>query len=93
MGLGAIIQTHADGYGQCCLITTEANSQMQEVHHRQPVIIKPQDMDTWLNDDSSKHLDQCMQPLPSGDFSIRKISDYVNNARNDGPQCLDELTN
>lgn len=91
MGLAAIIQTHADGYGQCCLITTEANSQMQEIHHRQPVIIQPQDMDAWLNDDKAEHVNQCMQPLPAGAFSIREISDYVNNARNDGPQCLDEL--
>ena len=91
MGLAAIIQTHSDGYGQCCLITTDANSQMQDVHNRQPVIIKPEDMDAWLNDDNETNVNRCLEGLPDGAFDIRPISDYVNNARNDGPQCLQDL--
>jgi len=90
MGLAAIIQTHSDGYGQCCLITTDANSQMQDVHNRQPVIIKPEDMDAWLNDDNETNVNRCLEGLPDGAFDIRPISDYVNNARNDGPQCLQD---
>ena len=64
MGLAAIIQSHSDGYSQCCLITTDANSQMQDVHNRQPVVIKPEDMDGWLNDDDTDNINRCLQPLP-----------------------------
>ena len=92
MGLAAIIQSHSDGYSQCCLITTDANSQMQDVHNRQPVVIKPEDMDGWLNDDDTDNINRCLQPLPSGEFNIRKIGDYVNNARNDGPECLADIS-
>lgn len=88
MGLGAIIQSHADGYSQCCLITADANDQMQEVHNRQPVVILPQAMDDWLNDDNPDLVNRCMQPLESGAFEIKKISNHVNNTRNDGPECL-----
>lgn len=91
MGLAAIIQSHADGYSQCCLITTEANTQMQDVHNRQPVIVPPEAMEDWLNDDNPDNVNRCMQPLESGAFEIRKISDYVNNARNEGPECLADL--
>jgi len=91
MGLAAIIQGHADGYSQCCLITTDANSQMQDVHNRQPVVIKPEDMDAWLNDDDEKNVNRCLEGLPTGAFEIRAIGDYVNNARNDGPECLQDL--
>lgn len=91
MALGAIIQSHADGYSQCCLITTEANSQMQDIHNRQPVIIHPEAMDEWLNNDNTDRINQMMQPLSPGAFNIRQISDYVNNARNDGPDCLLDL--
>jgi len=90
MGLAAIIQSHSDGYSQACLITTDANTQMQPVHNRQPVIIKPEDMDIWLNDDNPDNVNRCLEGLPDGAFEIRKISDYVNNARNDGPECLQD---
>lgn len=90
MGMAAIIQGHSDGYSQCCLITTDANSQMQEVHNRQPVIINPDNMDAWLNDDKVERINEYMEPLASGTFDIKEISDYVNNARNDGPDCLND---
>jgi len=88
MGLAAIIQVHNDGYSQCCLITADANSQMEEVHNRQPVIIKPEDMQAWLSDDDPDNINQLMQPLPAGSFDIADVGDYVNTARNDGPECL-----
>jgi len=90
MGLAAIIQVHNDGYSQCCLITTDANSQMEEVHNRQPVIIKPEDMEAWLSDDTTENINELMQPLPTGSFQITDVGEFVNNARNDGPECLHE---
>lgn len=92
MGLGAIIQSHADGYSQCCLITADANEQMQDVHNRQPVVIKPEDMEAWLTDDSVDNINRMMQPLPAGVFAIKEVSDYVNNARNEGSECLAPLS-
>ncbi len=88
IALGAIVQTHTDGYLQCCLITTEANGDMQSVHNRQPVIIQPDEIETWLTDDSPDYLNTCMQPIENGLFDIQPISGYVNNTRHDGPECL-----
>lgn len=88
MALGAIVQTHSDGYLQCCLITTEANGDMESVHNRQPVIITPENMENWLTDDNPDFLNDCMQPIENGHLEIRKISGYVNNTRHDGPDCL-----
>ncbi len=88
MALGAIIQSHTDGYLQCCLITTESNAEMGAVHHRQPVVIDPQDMHAWLTDDSPDLINRCMEPLADGNFDIQDIGGYVNNTRNEGPECL-----
>lgn len=88
MALGAIVQTHSDGYLQCCLITTEANGDMESVHNRQPVIIQPDEIESWLTDDNPDYLNKCMQPIDNGHFDIRRISGYVNNTRHDGPECL-----
>lgn len=89
MALGAIVQTHADGYLQCCLITTEANGDMESVHNRQPVIIQPDEMEAWLTDDNPDYLNKCMLPIENGRFDIRPVSGYVNNTRHEGPECLD----
>lgn len=88
MALAAIIQSHTDGYLQCCLVTTESNAEMQSVHHRQPVIIEPKDMRAWLTDDTPSLINHCLEPLPDGKFNIKSISGYVNNTANQGPDCL-----
>ncbi|OED39193.1 hypothetical protein AB833_16815 [Chromatiales bacterium (ex Bugula neritina AB1)] len=88
MALGAIMQVHADGYRQCCLITTESNAEMQSIHHRQPVIIDPGSMESWLTNDKPDEINRQLTPLADGNFEIRQVSDYVNNARNEGPECL-----
>lgn len=88
MALAAIVQVHNDGYLQCCLITAEANGDMQAVHNRQPVVIQPEDMEEWLTNDDPKVLNNFMQPLENGHFEIRRIGGYVNNTRHDGPECL-----
>lgn len=91
IALAAIIQVHSDGYKQCCLITTDANEQMQTVHNRQPVIIAPDKIDRWLEDDNPDFINECLKPIESGRFEISEIGDYVNNSRNNGPECLAKL--
>jgi len=86
MALAAVIQMHSDGYKQCCLITTEACEQMQAVHNRQPVVIEPDNIEEWIASDDADFINACLKPTTA--FSIVEVSDYVNNARNDGPDCL-----
>ncbi len=88
MALAAIVQTHGDGYLQCSLITTEATGQMQQIHHRQPVIIPPEQIEEWLTNDDRAFLDNCMLPDKEYEFAFKKVSGYVNNSRHDGPECL-----
>ncbi len=88
IALAAIIQVHGDGYKQCCLITTDANEQMQAVHKRQPVIIEPDSIEAWIENDNTDFVNECLLPIESGRFNIRAVGDHVNNARNDGPECL-----
>lgn len=91
MALAAIVQVHSDGYKQCCLITTQANQQMQTVHNRQPVVIAPESIEQWLENDDPDFINSCLQSVEDQRFDIRKIGDYVNSARNDGPECLIEV--
>ena len=61
---------------------------MQTVHNRQPVIIEPDSMEAWIENDDVDFVNQCLQPMESGRFNIREVGDHVNSARNDGPECL-----
>ena len=88
MALGSVVQMHSDGYLQCCLITTEANGDMASVHNRQPVVIQPDNIESWLTDDKPDFINSMMLPIENGLFDIKKISGYVNNARHEGPECL-----
>ena len=90
MALASIVQTHSDGYLQCCLITTQATDQMQQIHHRQPVIIAPDKVEEWLTNDDRDFLNDCMAPPDNQHFDIKNVSGYVNNSRHEGPECLNE---
>lgn len=88
MALAAVIQEHGDGYMQCALITTAANRDMEPIHHRQPVIIAPAAMAEWIENDKAKSVNRLMRPLMPGEFEIKEVGSFVNNARNNGPECL-----
>ncbi|MBV7329015.1 SOS response-associated peptidase [Chloroflexi bacterium TSY] len=76
----------------CTLLTTEANEFMQQLHHRMPVIVDPVDYDLWLGLDESpdylSNLHHLLRPYSSEKMATRPVSTYVNNARNEGIECL-----
>lgn len=78
----------------CTLLTTDANDAMQSLHKRMPVIVEPEDYGMWLGsgrDDDRFYLDDLhhlMRPYRSEPISMREVSMYVNNSRNEGADCL-----
>lgn len=74
----------------CTILTTDANRLAREVHNRMPVILSPRDYDVWL-DAAVKTIDDLrylFEPYPDDAMSVRPVSTYVNNARNEGPECV-----
>lgn len=88
----------ADGSAleSCTLLTTAANETMSALHHRMPVIIAPDDYAFWLGEEMEKpedpdylsQLHHLLHPYPDEQVHFRAVSTYVNNARNEGPECL-----
>jgi len=67
------------------IITTGANTLMQTVHERMPVIIAPDDFDEWLaaaNDDTEK-LKTFLQPYAQDDLVMHPVSHEVNSPKHD----------
>ena len=69
----------------CSVITTEPNALVQPIHNRMPVILHPADYDRWL--DPRNHEVAALQPLlvpfPATAMRAERVSDAINNAKND----------
>ena len=89
LALAGIYQIDREGQMQCCLITTDANSVMQPVHNRMPALIPGEAMQDWLCSQDTRVIDALMKPAADDSIIAVEVSSYVNNARNEGEQCIE----
>lgn len=73
---------------QVCVVTVGANDVMGKVHHRMPVILNPDDALSWIQPGDQSILDKLMVPASNDALKLIEVSDYVNSARNEGPECV-----
>lgn len=74
------------------IITTDANSVVEPVHHRMPVILKPCEEKTWLNLDSSEeNLQSLIRPYPSEEMRSYPVSPRLNSGRIDDPSLIEKI--
>jgi len=69
------------------IITTNANRDLEPVHHRMPVIVMPENYENWLAP-SSKEFPGLMKPLGNGLLDHYEISKTVNSPKNDSEACI-----
>ncbi|HOB08635.1 MAG TPA: SOS response-associated peptidase [Limnochordia bacterium] len=74
----------------CTIITTEANTLIQPVHHRMPAILTPKQEQLWLDPDleDQNALLPLLKPFPSDEMEMHRVSPLVNSPRNDAPECI-----
>lgn len=71
------------------ILTTEANSVLQSLHHRMPVILAPETYGRWLDASATQEeLTTLLKPYPSELMAYHEVSLKVNSPRNDDPECL-----
>ena len=72
-----------------CLITEEAKPNVQEVHHRQPVILNETDINRYLNLEltGSSFLKECTKP----DLEFYQISKDVNKPTNNSISLIQKI--
>jgi putative SOS response-associated peptidase YedK len=69
------------------ILTTEANELAAQVHNRMPVILPHDAYDIWL-DPANQDVQDLLRPYPADLLFARKVSTYVSNAKNQGPECV-----
>jgi putative SOS response-associated peptidase YedK len=78
----------------CTIITTDANDVVRPLHDRMPVILDPRDYERWLDPACSDPgvLQEILRPYPADQMAAFAVSLHVNNARNEGAECLAALS-
>jgi putative SOS response-associated peptidase YedK len=76
----------------CTIITTEANTLMQPLHDRMPVIIPADRYSSWLDPQQPiEAISDLLQPFPVEQMRAYPVSSFVSNASNEGEQCIASL--
>jgi putative SOS response-associated peptidase YedK len=73
-----------------CILTTEPNALVGEVHNRMPVIMTAETMPRWIGAEplAAGELKALVRPLETERMASRPVSRFVSNSRNEGPECL-----
>jgi putative SOS response-associated peptidase YedK len=80
-------------YRSCAIITTEASESIREIHHRMPVILKPEAYPEWLdpNNQDISDLKEILGNKRLTRFVSYPVSKQVNATRNNKPSCIDPI--
>ena len=74
----------------CTILTTTPNQYIEPIHNRMPVILSEETEALWLDPltEESAVLTPLLIPSPSQHLESYRVSNYVNTARNQGPECI-----
>jgi putative SOS response-associated peptidase YedK len=74
----------------CTIVTTSASASLRELHDRMPVILPAGAEAAWLDPATPEpELTDLLVPWPDAATARRAVGTAVNDARYDGPECLD----
>jgi putative SOS response-associated peptidase YedK len=76
------------------IITTDANSKIQKLHHRMPVLLFGSDRLAWLDHSQTDPLDLVPLLKPAGEERIfmHPVSRFVNKVGNNSEECVRPLS-
>lgn len=92
VAFGGLMETYSDPNGSeidtGCVISTDTNESFAKIHHRLPLVIKPEDFDRWLDCRTQEPRDvaDLMVPVDDDYFECIPISDAVNKVANTGAE-------
>ena len=73
----------------CSIITTTANTLMQAIHDRMPVILPAGSMTDWLNPETGKEEALALlAPFAESAMEAYPVGSRVNSPKNNGPECV-----
>ncbi len=73
------------------ILTTVPNELVAPIHNRMPVMLTRETMPRWIGTEPLPEPEyrELTKPLAPEKMSEREVNRFVNNAKNEGPQCLE----
>ncbi|TVP98816.1 MAG: SOS response-associated peptidase [Roseinatronobacter sp.] len=72
----------------CAIVTCAANTEMTQIHHRMPVIVRQADWPLWLGE-AGHGAAQLMQAAPADALEFFRVHPRVNSNRAEGPELIE----
>lgn len=77
----------------CAIITTNANQSISSIHDRVPVTLKEEEIDTWLNAETTvDRLKPHLHPPKDDEIEFWKVDRKVSRPENNGADLIRKLT-
>lgn len=73
------------------IITTDANGVVSPIHDRMPVMLEPDEEDTWLDSDDLAKLQSLLDPYPDELTEAYPISRRVNDPGYEQPDVIEPI--
>lgn len=80
---------------RCAIITTEANPDVSQIHHRMPLILARTEEEAWVrpeNHGRTDFLKTLLEPPEDGILGHYPVDPLVNNPSNDTEACIQEAS-
>ena len=80
-------------YRSCTILTREASESVRPIHHRMPVILKPEAFEPWLdtNNQDAGALQKIIQTQIYTELVATPVSKQVNSLRNNRPENIKSI--
>jgi len=77
----------------CTIITTCSGPDVEAVHDRMPVVVEPDEVDTWLvwGQLDQMEMAHILRPSPAGTLRAQVVSAAVNSVKNDSPDLIESV--
>lgn len=98
VAFAGLMETYADPNGSeidtGAILTTEASPDIAPIHHRMPVVVRPEDFSRWLDCRRLEPRDvaDILRPAEPDLFEAIPVSDLVNKVINTGPEIQERAT-
>ncbi len=75
------------------ILTTQSNDLVANIHNRMPVILEKKDIESWLDlSTPMSHIKSLLLPYRSELMAYHRVSNAVNDPKNNNPSLLEEYT-
>ena len=97
VAFAGLMETYADPNGSeidtGAILTTEASPDIADIHHRMPVVVRPEDFSRWLDCRrlEPREVADILRPPEPGLFEAIPVSGLVNNVANVGPEIQEPV--